>query len=80
MIVELYCNGHKIGGRFHVHSDEERILAGLKRVALSRMLDIIEADPDTANHGGTFEVDVVIDGADSGKVTINVGVDITTPY
>lgn len=76
----MYCNGHKIGGRFHVENDEERILPGIKCNALKRMPAIIEADPDTAHHGGTFEIDVIIDGFESGKVTINVSVDITTPY
>lgn len=79
MIVELYCNGHKIGGRFHVEMREETILSDIKRAALGRMPDIMAADPDTTAYGGTFEVDVVIDGTDSGKIKIDVSVDITTP-
>ena len=77
MICEIYCNGHKIGSGFHVQCDTAVI--NIRRAALARMSAIMDADPDTAAHGGEFRVDVVLDGESAGVVTIGVGVDITTP-
>lgn len=79
MNVQLYCNGHEIGAPFVVTIDDDA-LPKVKEVALLRMDRIMRADPDTASCGGSYIIEIEVDGEEAGQLTINISGSITTPY